>query len=192
MLPGARCCLATPSNSHFNGFLRLVISPEDLFRVQRRSDTCLFQLTHFSASPSCLGGFTSAVSVWMFGKSSLRWRLATMRFRFTKLPDAFKLCHHLFVSNTAFQKMSSLTVLGFFSVQLWDCKQIQALGWKCYSWEHQYNHVLPCDRSPLFAFGKWQEYQSTLGLRTHHLKPPRSLVYLVKLEVTITQSWLLF
>lgn len=76
----------------------------------------------------------------------------TMRFRFTKLPDAFKLCHHLFVSNTVFQKMSSLTV--FFSVQLWDCKQIQALGWKCYSWEHQYNHVLPCDRSPLFAFGK--------------------------------------
>lgn len=121
MLPGARCCLATPSNSHFNGFLRLVISPEDLFRVQKRSDTRLFQLTHFSASPSCLGGFTSAVSVWMFGKSSLRWRLATMRFRFTKLPDAFKLCHHLFVSNTVFQKMSSLTVLGFFffSVQLW-------------------------------------------------------------------------
>lgn len=37
-----------------------------------------------------------------------------MPFRFTKLPDAFELCHHLFVSNTVFQKMRSLTVLGVF------------------------------------------------------------------------------
>lgn len=117
----------------------------------------------------------------------------TMRFRFTKLPDAFKLCHHLFVSNTVFQKMSSLTVFFFF---VFFFSPVVGLQTDPGTWMKVLllrASVQSCSAMrQVTSLCLWQMYQSTLGLRTHHPKPPRSLVYLVKLEVTITQSWLLF
>lgn len=113
----------------------------------------------------------------------------TMRFRFTKLPDAFKLCHHLFVSNTVFQKMSSLTVLVFFFSPVVGLQTDPGTWMKVLLLRAS---VQLCSAMrQVTSLCLWQMYQSTLSLRTHHSKPPRSLVYLVKLEVTITQSWLL-
>lgn len=154
-----------------------------------KGDLTLACFSSHSASPLCLGGFTSAVSVWMFGKSSLRWRLAWRCVSGSQnclMPlSSATICLY---QTQSFRKWAAWLFWGFFS-------PVVGLQTDPGTWMKVLllrASVQSCSAMrQVTSLCLWQMYQSTLGLRTHHPKAPRSLVYLVKLEVTITQSWLL-
>lgn len=99
----------------------------------------------------CVGAFTSPVGVR--GTNRLSWRAAWCdAFQVHKLPDAFELCHPLFVSNTVFQKMSCLT--GVFFSPVVGLQTVQGPWMKVLLlWASI--ESCPSMRS-LFPSGKWQ------------------------------------